>query len=167
MGKIIHGHSRYKQGPTPEYRAYHAMKTRCLNDNAARFEGYGRRGIEICPRWLVGENGKTVFECFLADMGSKPTPKHTLDRKNNDEGYRPSNCRWATPFEQARNARSTRWVSIDGTRMSFAEAVERFGAVSYRTARMRVHRGMDDVAAITTPLLPRHNFHERSASDGR
>lgn len=62
---------------TPEYRAWVAMKNRCLNPNQARFKDYGGRGIKICRRWL-GEHG---FENFLADMGPKPSPAHSMDRK--------------------------------------------------------------------------------------
>lgn len=151
--KIVHGHSRWRKPASPEYRSYHAMKTRCLNGNAARFKDYGERGITICDRWLNGEGSLTGFECFLADMGFKPSAKHTLEREDNEKGYGPGNCRWATPTEQARNSRATRWVTIGGKRMSFAEAVEQFGAVSYTTARQRVQRGMSDIEAITTPRL--------------
>lgn len=151
---IIHGHSPWGQPATPEYRAYHAMKTRCTNPKSKRYKDYGGRGIAICDRWLAGDGVRTGFECFFEDMGPKPSPNHTVDRRNNDHGYAPENCRWSTRVAQARNTRVTRWVEIAGERMSFAEAVERFGKVSNSTARMRVKRGMDDVAAITTPPLP-------------
>lgn len=153
MGRTIHGHAPWRKPPSPEYRSYHAMKTRCLNENSTRFHDYGARGISICARWLDGENGKSGFECFLHDMGPKPSPEHTVGRLDNDKGYTPNNCAWSTSAEQARNSRATRWVEIEGQRMSFAEAVERFGRVTYRTARQRVQRGMPDVDAITTPLL--------------
>ena len=76
------------------------MKQRCLNPNYHHFENYGGRGIKVCARWL------NSFENFLADMGLKPSPDLTLDRKNNDGHYNKRNCRWATAKEQASNRRS-------------------------------------------------------------
>jgi len=76
------------------------MQTRCSNPNFIKYGSYGGRGIAICKRWL-GRNG---FQHFLADMGERP-PGKSLDRKNNERGYTPKNCRWATPTEQARNRR--------------------------------------------------------------
>lgn len=84
---------------TPEYHAWHAMFQRCTNPHHASWEDYGGRGVTVCERWQS-------FENFIADMGPRPSPKHSLDRTNNDGNYEPSNCRWATWNEQARNRRS-------------------------------------------------------------
>lgn len=85
-----------KRIASPEYRSWQMMKNRCLNPNARDYAYYGGRGISVCERWLE-------FENFLADMGRRPTPLHTLDRKNPDGNYTPSNSRWATKQEQSRN----------------------------------------------------------------
>jgi hypothetical protein len=96
-----HGESPYsRQGASPEYRSWVAMKTRCLNPKSDAFDHYGGRGIKICRQWIES------FEIFLADMGRRPTLTHTLDRyPDNDGDYEPGNCRWATKSEQRRNSR--------------------------------------------------------------
>lgn len=88
-----------KTNRTAEYRAWAAMKTRCYNPKIIHFEHYGGRGITVCDRWL------NSFENFLADMGERPSSKHTLDRKEVNGNYSPENCCWATKTEQSRNQR--------------------------------------------------------------
>lgn len=83
----------------PIFRVWVDMKHRCSNPNHAQFYYWGGRGIKVCDRW---ENS---FPNFLKDMGDRPTPQHQIDRINNDLGYFPENCRWATPSENQRNKR--------------------------------------------------------------
>lgn len=88
---------------TPEYRCWQQIKARCLNPEHRAYADYGGRGIGVHPAWV------SSFETFLADVGSRPSPKHSLDRfPDNDGDYAPGNVRWATPTEQNNNKRDQR-----------------------------------------------------------
>lgn len=97
--KLIHG-----QSTTDIYAIWCGIKHRCFNPKAKRYQDYGGRGITMCDRW------RDSFEAFLADMGSRPSTDHSVDRINNDKGYEPGNCRWATTREQNRNSRQARAI---------------------------------------------------------
>ena|SRR6267378_843115 len=96
----------YKRSPylcrRSVYNAYNDMKMRCRNPRIKNYKNYGGRGIRVCKRWLKS------FLLFIEDLGPKPTLNHSLDRINNDGGYKPSNCRWATRKQQRDNQRKIR-----------------------------------------------------------
>lgn len=91
---------------SPEWNSWCSMKARCLNKNSKSYEDYGGRGIKVCDRWLD-------FINFYNDMGERPSGT-SLDRIDVNGDYEPSNCRWATPTEQASNMRNNRLIEFDG-----------------------------------------------------
>lgn len=135
-----------------EYCAWRAMRTRCTNPNEAEFKRYGARGIRVCDRWLHGDGDRDGYECFLADMGPRPSDQHSLDRIDNSADYSPDNCRWTDRYTQARNVRTNHMLEYRGQRMTVAEAAERFG-LTYHCLWMRITRhGWPVDRALTTPM---------------
>lgn len=146
-----HGHSRAgKRSPT--YRSWVAMKQRCLNPVTFEYRRYGKLGVKVCDRWLN-------FEAFLEDMGERPTPKHTLDRKNPYLGYAPENCEWSTSKEQANNRRNNTILTYKGGRYTQAQLLDsrfppwpsREHAVAKVRFLRRLARGWSVEEALDTP----------------
>lgn len=98
-------HGMYK---SKEYKIWNSMIARCTNTNMKNYSDYGGRGIFVCERWMD-------FNNFISDMGTRPTDNHTIERKDNDKGYNPENCVWATRDIQYRNRRVYK-TSISGHR---------------------------------------------------
>lgn len=90
--------------------SYSGAIERCHNPNNRAFKYYGARGIKVCDRWRFGDGIKTGLECFLEDMGPRPSAKHSIDRIDCDGDYAPGNCRWATWDVQVSNKRNVKRV---------------------------------------------------------
>lgn len=131
--------------PTPEWRAWKNMKLRCKAPPGRPDHGkYVARGIKVCDRW------RDSFAAFLADMGRKPSPRHSLDRINNDGNYEPGNCRWATPNTQARNRRPSVLIEWHGETLPLADWAQRLGVPYHRLFR-RLRSGWTVAEAFTSP----------------
>lgn len=100
---IIHGLTK-----TRIFKIRIGMIQRCYNPKAEKYENYGGRGIYVCDRWLES------IENFFEDMGHPTSDFHTLERRNNDDGYYKENCYWATKKEQQQNKRDTIYLNING-----------------------------------------------------
>ena len=122
MDSIKRANTKHGMCGTVEYTAWALMIGRCENSKLPAWQSYGGRGIKVCKRW------RKSFPAFLADMGKRPSYRHTLDRINNDGDYRPGNCRWATRLAQGRNTRA------------FLAAQERRRAARYIYPRPKVLR---------------------------
>lgn len=148
-----HGYTRGYR-PKSEYTTWQCMNHRCHNPSWINYFDYGGRGIYVCDRWRFGEGGKSAFECFIEDMGDKPTAKHTLDRIDSNLPYGPTNCRWATRREQSRNRRSNRIVSFRGEKMLLIDALTASG-MSETGFYDRVKKGWTEQQALETPPFQR------------
>lgn len=141
-----HGHYKANDLLHFEYRTWNAMISRCYNVRYRQYKDYGGRGIKVCERWLES------FENFYADMGPKPSPKHSLDRIDNDGDYCAENCRWATRIQQVRNSRHNHLISFGGETLCLSEWADRIG-VHTSSLWSRLKSGWTIERTLTTPKL--------------
>ena len=118
---------------TVEYKAWRAAFNRCYNRMTPSFPDYGGRGITMCERW------RDDFPAFLADMGPRPDG-HSIDRIDNDRGYSPDNCRWATRSQQAANRRKD-FLTVK------AEGIAQASGLSAKLIKGRLMDGWTDEEA--------------------
>lgn len=137
----LHGHTRNRE-TSHEYYCWAGAKARCTNPQHISYALYGAAGVAMCDRWL------SSFADFAADMGPCP-PGLTLDRIDNDRGYEPGNCRWATPAEQERNKRNSVRVVHNGVGLNLVDYAQALGVNcgSLRTIMARHRLSPEDAVA--------------------
>lgn len=131
---IISGKANKTHGMSQDrtYKCWSGMIQRCRNPNDHGYKDYGGRGIKICQRW-------SSFENFYADMGPRPDGL-SIERKNNDGDYEPSNCKWATGLEQHNNTRRSVRIEWAGKVLTLTQwARER--SISKSTLWGRIKKG--------------------------
>lgn len=137
-------HTKHGGYKSPEYRVWRSIKTRCTNPNYWDYANYGGRGVRLCKRW-------GSYELFLKDMGPRPGNGYSIERRDNDRGYSPNNCYWATRKEQANNRRSNKLLTYNGKTATITEWAEKLG-LPYFTLRARIDRGWSAKDALETPV---------------
>ncbi len=138
----------------PEYSIWLAMKDRCRNPNTACYPRYGGRGIYVCDRW------QTNFWAFYSDMGPRPGPGYSIERRDNDGPYEPSNCHWVTASQQARNRRSNVTVMYRGRSVTLAELAEITG-IDAGTLQWRKQAGFSE-ERLTEPTKDLIEYNGKS-----
>lgn len=124
-----------------EYVAFSSMRDRCENQNDPAWPRYGGRGIQVKFRSL---------EEFVAHLGKRPTPEHSVDRINNDGHYEPGNVRWATRQEQRNNRRDSILYEINGVRDTMSGWASKIG-IRPSSVAYRIKAGWPLEKALTMP----------------
>ncbi len=142
-------HGKHGMTGTTEYGSWKKMKERCLKPDNPSFNDYGGRGITICERWV------NSFENFFADMGYKPKD-YSIERINNELGYNPENCKWATRAEQNANTRRNVYITHNGETLMIRDWSRRLGGDDWLVGG-RLAAGWDEIRAITQPVRRPNN----------
>lgn len=158
---VIHGGCSYGN-PERLYMIYRGMLERCYNPNNPHYADWGGRGIKVCDEWRKDYSAFRKWAISTGYNEAKPRKEQSIDRKNNDGNYEPSNCRWATAKEQRANQRSHKphkvhkrnaMIIVNGIKRPKRDVCAEYG-VSVETFNYRVkHKGMDVIEALTTPKM--------------
>lgn len=127
--QTTHGMSR-----APEFWVWVAMRERCHNPKHESYHRYGGRGISVCERW------RCSFEDFYADIGSRPSQLHSIERIDNDGDYEPGNCRWAVQSEQTRNTSRNKMITLAGRTQCLTDWARERG-INVNTLNKRLRSG--------------------------
>ena len=146
--KLGKNHIYFKHGMcgTRIYRIWKGMKSRCHNPNDTTYYKYGAKGIKVNYFW---RKSFKMFHQWAIENKYKDTL--IIDRKDNNKGYYPSNCRWVTTAESARNTSQNYWITIDGKTKCAADWAKE-NRIKYGVVRARLHRSWNPIKAVTMPL---------------
>jgi hypothetical protein len=144
IAHIVHGGSA-RGKVTPEYKVWGNMLRRCFDPSSRGYKNYGGRGITVCDEW------REDFAAFLAHVGLRPSPKHSLDRIKNERDYEPGNVKWSTKIEQCRNKRNNHYIEYRGEVRTLVEWSEVIG-IPPATLRARMKRGWTVESTMTRPV---------------
>lgn len=150
--RLEHSYARGRTQGTnrSEYNTWCGIKGRCLNPNQKTYAAYGAKGIEICDRWLKGEDGLSGFRCFISDMGDKPSPQHTIDRISPLGNYEPNNCRWLTMEGQNNNRTNNVKITAFGRILNMGQWEKETG-LDRHTIKRRLANGWCPEDALSKP----------------
>lgn len=141
--QITHGLTDHRLSGT-----WRSMKERCYNPNHVAYSRYGGRGITVCERWHDMAN-------FIRDNEALAKPGLTLDRKDNDLGYSPENCRWTTVREQMRNRSSTVWIEFQGRKQTLTDWATELGITHHGLTHRLKNWPIEQ--ALTHPVIAPQN----------
>ncbi len=143
LRSTTHGLSKH-----PLFKVWVSMKNRCFNLNEAAYKYYGGKGVVLCNAWK--EDFKKFYDWGLSTGYQKGL---SIDRIDNNGNYEPSNCRWATDLQQARNVCSNVYIDYNGEHLCKSELLEKYGKVGEKVFSKRLKRGWSIKDALETPSL--------------
>ena len=151
--QLTHGDAVHikRKGTKKLYSIWDSMKQRCHNKNSKSYKDYGSRGIRVCIQW---KNSYEEFKQWALQNGYKEGL--TIDRRNNDKGYHPLNCRWVDRKTQQRNTRWNKHITYKGETHCISEWAEILG-VKDGTLRSRINKGWEIEKIITTSIRKKYN----------
>lgn len=135
-----------------EYTAWRDARRRCVSPAIPAYVRYGARGIRMCERWL------NDFDAFMTDIGPKPGPEYSIERLDNNQGYDPFNCIWATVRVQARNKRSTIMLTFRGETKTAADWADELG-IERTTVYGRIDRKLPVAEILSLGTLVKQPEH--------
>lgn len=145
--EIITTHGLSRKHPD-EYKIWKGMRSRCYDTGHKNYGRYGGRGVTVDDTW-------EDFDVFFKDMGPRPGPGYSVERKDNDGPYASGNCMWATRKVQANNRRSNCIVYVFGEKLTLSQAVQKYSSplgIKYGTVQARLARGRSVEDALTAPV---------------
>lgn len=139
-----------------EYRAWRNMRQRCLNPRVPNYHRYGGRGIKICQEW-------SSFDRFIEDMGLKPSPDRSIERRDNNGNYEPSNCYWASRDDQENNKERSVKIAYKGKTKTLTQWARELG-LNYELVRTRWRYGWEPKAIFEAP---KNKYHKPRRHESR